>query len=98
MSETWERIDFPLENLMKIEGYKVLSNPYQRTGRGGRPALIVNDQKYTIRNITNSVVTIPWGVEAFWTLLTPKQNNGNSFIKKIVACCFYSPPKSNSRY
>ena len=34
LSETWERINFPLENLMKIEGYKVLSNPYQRTGKG----------------------------------------------------------------
>ena len=23
---------------------------------------------------------------------------GNSFIKKIAVCCFYSPPKSNSKY
>ena len=98
LSETWERIDFPLENLMNLEGYQVLSNPYQRSGRGGRPALILNKQKYAIRNITNSVIEIPWGVEAVWALLTPKENKGNSMVKKIALCCFYSPPKSNTRF
>ena len=37
LSESWERIDFPLDNLIKLEGFEVISNPHQRTGRGGRP-------------------------------------------------------------
>ena len=59
LSESWERINFPLENLMGMEGYQVISNPYQRTGRGGRPALIIKKEKYFIKNLTNTVVDIP---------------------------------------
>ena len=98
LSETWERLNFPLENLMNMDGYKIISNPYQRTGRGGRPALIVKREKYEIKNLTNTIVDIPWGLEAVWVLLTPKERKQNQVIKKIVLCSFYSPPKSNSRF
>ena len=98
LSESWERLNFPLENLMGMEGFQVISNPYQRTGRGGRPALIIKKEKYTIRNLTNTVVDIPWGIEAVWALLTPKNSKGNSTVKKIILCSFYSPPNSNTRF
>ena len=42
MSESWEREEESLENVIEIEGYKVLSNVHQRKGKGGRPAIIVN--------------------------------------------------------
>ena len=82
LSETWERLNFPLENLMNMDGYKIISNPYQRTGRGGRPALIVKREKYEIKNLTNTIVDIPWGLEAVWVLLTPKERKQNQVIKK----------------
>ena len=62
LSESWERLNFPLEKLINMEGYEVILNPYQRTGRGGRPALTNRTGKYTIKNPTNTLVDIPWGL------------------------------------
>ena len=55
MSESWERENEPLHEMIKIEGHQVISNPFQRHGRGGRPALIINEEKYFVQNLTNSV-------------------------------------------
>ena len=30
---------------------------------GGRPALIINEKKFSVQNLTNTLVTIPYGVE-----------------------------------
>ena len=47
ISESWERPEFDLSKLIDIEDFTVISNPHQRQGQGGRPALIINI-KYTI--------------------------------------------------
>ena len=72
MSESWERENFKLDQLIHLENHTVISNVFQRTGQGGRPALIVNKQKYHVQNLTNTLVNVKWGVEAVWCLLTPK--------------------------
>ena len=63
MSESFEREDLPLEELIKIENFRVISNVHQRKGKGGRPAIIVNTQKYEVDNLTNTIISIPWGLE-----------------------------------
>ena len=42
MSESWEREIKTLAEIINLEDHEVLSNVYQRKGKGGRPALIVN--------------------------------------------------------
>ena len=71
MSESWEREEKNLEKLINIDDYEVISNFYQRAGKGGRPALIVNKKLFKVENLTNTQVTIPWGVEVVWAALTP---------------------------
>ena len=73
MSESWERENQTLDQIIKLENYQVISNVYQRNGKGGRPALIINDSKYHVENLTNTVISIPWGVEITWALLTPSK-------------------------
>ena len=47
MSESWERLELTLEEIMRpLEDHTVISNVHQRGGRGGRPALIINSKKY----------------------------------------------------
>ena len=46
MSESWEREDKTLHELISLEDYQVVSNVHQRRGQGGRPALIVNSKKF----------------------------------------------------
>ena len=45
MSESWEREHLRLEDIVHLENHTVISNVFQRTGKGGRPALVVNNQK-----------------------------------------------------
>ena len=63
ISESWETNDNKLADNIKIKDHIVISNPYQRQGKGGRPALIINEAKYHVQNLTNTVLSIPWGVE-----------------------------------
>ena len=103
LSESWEREDFTLDELLGDllgEDYTILSNPHARVrGRtGGRPAIILRNDKYNIRNLTNTVIQIPWRLEATWGLITPKNVTHTSKIQKIVLCSFYYPgPKSKTK-
>ena len=97
MSESWERLNQPLDNIINLPNYSVISNPHQRRGVGGRPALIINTEKFNVKNLTQTLIEIPWGVEAVWAILTPKLSIPNTKIKKIAVCSFYSKPKSRSK-
>ena len=61
ISESHETENRRLEDMILLEDHTVISNIYQRAGKGGRPALIVNNKKYNVQNLTNSLVEIPWG-------------------------------------
>ena len=97
LSESWERENLSLNEVIKIENYKVVANVSQRKGLGGRPAIIVNERKYDIIEATNSIVQIPWGVEAVWAILIPKSVNHNSKIQAIACCAFYLQPGLKNR-
>ena len=97
ISESWERENLLLEDIINLSNFEVVSNVSQRKGGGGRPAIVVNHEKFDVLNITNTLVQIPWGVEAVWAILTPKQVNFDSKIRNIACCAFYSPPGSNQK-
>ena len=97
ISESWERENLTLDQLIQLEDYKVISNVHQRVGKGGRPAIIVNERKYFVQNITNNLVNVPYGVEIVWAILTPKNLSATSRIKKIVIASVYSKPSSKKK-
>ena len=97
ISESWEREHLPLDKVIKLEDHSVISNVSQRTGKGGRPAIVADNKKYHVQNITNTLVQIPWGVEAVWCVLTPKNVTHNSKIQKIACCALYSKPSSKKK-
>ena len=69
---SWEREKQKFGEIVHLEDQIVISNVHQRSGKGGRPAIIVNRKKYHIQNLTKTSLQIKWGVEAVWCLLTPK--------------------------
>ena len=97
MSESWEREDKTLKDIINLENHTVVSNVYQRKGQGGRPALIVDCKKYDIRDLTNTVIPVKWGVEVVWALLTPKNVTQSSKIKKIACAAIYVKPGSKHK-
>ena len=97
MSETLERENLPIENIFHLDKYQIVSNEYQRKERGGRPAIIVNSEKYCIQNLTNNQILIKWGVEVVWCLLTPKNNRPNNRIQHIACAAVYVKPNSKNK-
>ena len=97
MSESWERPENPLNDIINLPNHTVISNPHQRKGVGGRPALIINNSKYHIRNLTQTLIEIPWGVEATWAIISPKEVTNDSKIKRIALCSLYSKPDSRKK-
>ena len=49
MSESWKRENLTLDELLDLENYKIISNVHQRTGAGGRPALIINERSIMLK-------------------------------------------------
>ena len=97
MSESWERDYLTLDQIIKLEDHVVISNVSQRKGKGGRPAIIANSKKFEVQNVTNTLIQIPWGVEAVWCVLTPKNVSQDSKIQKIACCSLYSKPNSRKK-
>ena len=98
VSESWERDNLPLEELLQLEKYKVITNVKQREFRGGKPAIIVNEDKYYVKPLCPDPLTVPIGVECVWALLTPKHTTPRSRVKYIaVAAIYYRGPKSTKK-
>ena len=97
ISESHDRENKKLEDNIYLENHVVISNIHQREGKGGRPVLIVNNKKYDVQNLTNSVIQVPWGVEITWALLTPKLISNDSVVQKIVLGAIYSKPNSRKK-
>ena len=97
ISESWEQENETLEDIIDLEDFQIISSLYQRKGRGGRPAIIANKQKFDVLNLTNTLVQVPWGVEAVWAILTPHNVSHDSKIQKIACCAFYYRSKSRNQ-
>ena len=97
MSESWERDNKTLDQIINLKDHVVISNVHQRNGVGGRPALIVNSNKFMVQNLTQCVIQIPWGVEIVWAMITPKNVQSDSKIQKIVLGAIYSKPNSRKK-
>ena len=97
LSESWEREGLPLKDIIRPKDHVVISNVSQRSGMGGRPAIVVNNVKYDCQDITNKLVQIPWGVEAVWAILTHKKVSNRDKIQKIACCALYSKPHSRKK-
>ena len=86
-----------MEQVIRLEDHVVISNVSQRAGKGGRPAIIANSKKFEVQNLTNTLIQIPWGVEAVWCILYPKNVKHDSKIQKIACCALYSKPDSRKK-
>ena len=53
----------------------------------------MNKTKFVVQNVTNTLVSIPWGVEAVWAILTPAKLTNDSEIQRIAVCLFYNRNK-----
>ena len=98
VSESWNRDNLPLEDLLQLDKYRIITNVKQRNFRGGKPAIIVNEDKYYVKPLCPDPLTVPIGVECVWALLTPKHTTPQNKVKYIaVAAIYYRGPKSTKK-
>ena len=93
ISETWERQELSLNELLNLQQYKVIS--YKRPKRkekrqpGGGAAIIYNENRFDVSKID---VPVPHGVEIAWALVKPKQYTTN--VQKMAIASVYISPSS----
>ena len=98
ISESWERENLSLSDLLQLENYRIISNVKQREFVGGKPAIIINEEKYHIKQLCPDPITVPIGVEAVWVLITHKNKNPRSKVQYIAVCSiYYRGPKSTKK-
>ena len=98
ISESWERDDLPLVEQLDLENFEIFTNVKQREFKGGKPAILINKEKFHVKPLCPEPITVPIGVEAVWCMITPKQANSRSKIKHIaVASIYYRGPKSTKK-
>ena len=98
ISESWEREDLPLKQLLDLENFEILTNVKQRDFKGGKPAILVNKEKFHVKPLCPEPITVPVGVEAVWALITPKSVNKRSRAKYIaIGSIYYRGPKSTKK-
>ena len=68
VSETWDRSHVAggtqLSDMIQIEGYRWVKNVIQRKRKGGKPALLIYEKDYYIRELCPDIITVPVNVEA----------------------------------
>ena len=72
ISESWDRNNEGLEEIIEMENFRFVKNQLQREEQGGKPALFVSSKDFYIKELCPSLFTVPPGVEAVWALLSPK--------------------------
>ena len=90
-SETWERKNKRLKDIIATNQYQVLS--YHREGSrvGGGCAIVYSQARFNVESID---VDIEPGVEGVWALLTPKVSSSLDRVKRIAVGSFYVSPNS----
>ena len=94
MSESWERENLTLQDIINLEDNTVISNVFQRKGKGGRPAIIVNNKKFLVQNLTNTLINIKRGIKVVCCILTPINVTPSSNIPKVACASIYCKPGS----
>ena len=91
MSESWDRDSRGLETVIHMDGFRIIKNFLQRKGKGGKPALIIKESNFFIKELCPDVISVPPGngIEAVWALLTPKAGGSKANIRHIAVCSYY---------
>ena len=50
ISESWDRDNMGLENVINMEGYHIIKNVLQRRGKGGKPALMIKKKSFSLKS------------------------------------------------
>ena len=93
VSETWERQDLSLKDLLMLKDYKIHSFRRAKINASSQPgggcAIILNEKRFEKREVD---ISVPHGIEACWMVLKPKRRNDK--IRNFAIGAIYVSPNS----
>ena len=99
LTEVWEkkenkRHQYSIEEMLEMKDIDYISSPRPGSRRGGGVPLAFSKEKFQVSKLS---IDVPKTLECLFALVKPNITHGK--VRKIIAVCFYSPPrsKSNSR-
>ena len=92
ISETWERENNKLDNVLNSTRFKYISSYRKKKSPGGGCAIVYNERQF---NVVNPDVDVPENVEAAWAIFSPVTSDVNKLkVKRILVGTIYVSPKS----
>ena len=99
LTEIWEQKQskihqYEVEKMLELMGLQYISTARSPNRKGvshGGAAIVVNLEKFTCEKLN---INTPCNLEVVWGLIRPKSPAAK--FKKIIACCFYSPPSKRT--
>ena len=96
LTEIWEKQESKkhqraIEEMMEMKGVKYISTPRVGGRRGGGVAIAYSPEKFQVSKLN---IDVPSPLECIFALVKPTGVVGKA--KRIIAICFYSPPRSKS--
>ena len=96
LSEVWEkknnrRHQYSITEMMEMKGISYISTPRLDGRRGGGVAIAYSGENFLVSKLN---IEVKKPLECLFALLKPRNKVGKT--RKIIAICFYSPPKSKS--
>ena len=96
LTEVWEKLNnkrhrYKMEEMMEMKGIHCISTPRTGGRRGGGVAMAFPKTRFQVSKLN---IEVPKPLECIFALIKPTQNIGKA--RKIIAVCFYCPPKSRS--
>ena len=96
LTEIWEKQESKkhqraIEGMMEMKGVKYISTPRVGGRRGGGVAIAYSPEKFQVSKLN---IDVPSPLECIFALVKPTGLVGKA--KRIIAICFYSPPRSKS--
>ena len=85
-SETWERSNKRLENIIKNKNFKYVSYYRKDKSPGGGCAIIYNESRFTV---SDPEILVPENIEAVWCVLTPPVSIKQQKVKRIAIGSIY---------
>ena len=57
ISESWERQNIRLKDLLNLDNYEIITNVHQRENCGGKLAIIFHADKYFVKRLSPEIVS-----------------------------------------
>ena len=95
LTEVWQKLEskkhnYKIEEMLEMKGIHYISTPRPGSRRGGGVAMAFPASRFLVTKLN---IHIPKPLECMFALVKPIETGGGK-LKKIIAVCFYSPPKS----